>query len=136
MTHFKLPADLAGFRIHMVGIKGTGMAALAELLVYRGAVLSGSDVPEVFYTDEILHNLGIPVMSPFSADNLSSDIRLVIHSAAYRSETNPSLPKRRRESFRFSCIPRPSASFPRTVSPAGSQGSTERPRRRVWQEPS
>ncbi len=39
------PASLAGQRVHLVGIKGTGMAALAEILVRRGAVVSGSDVP-------------------------------------------------------------------------------------------
>ena len=75
----------------MVGIKGTGMAALAELLVARGAILTGSDVPEVFYTDEILAGLGIKAMSPFSADNLSKDIKLIIHSSAYSAEKNPEL---------------------------------------------
>jgi len=75
----------------MVGIKGTGMAALAELLVSRGAILTGSDVSEVFYTDEILHALGIKVMSPFSETNLLADVQLVIHSSAYKSEVNPEL---------------------------------------------
>ena len=75
----------------MVGIKGTGMAALAELLVSRGAILSGSDVPEIFYTDEILHALGIKVQSPFSEANLPTDTQLVIHSSAYRSDVNPEL---------------------------------------------
>lgn len=75
----------------MVGIKGTGMAALAELLVSRGVILTGSDVPEVFYTDEILAGLGIKAMTPFSADNLSKDIKLIIHSSAYSAEKNPEL---------------------------------------------
>jgi UDP-N-acetylmuramate--alanine ligase len=75
----------------MVGIKGTGMAALAELLVARGAILTGSDVPEVFYTDEILAGLGIKAMTPFSAGNLSKDVKLVIHSSAYSAEKNPEL---------------------------------------------
>ncbi len=88
---YNLPENLKGFRIHMVGVKGTGMAALAELLVSRGAILSGSDVPEVFYTDEILKNLGIAVKTPFAPDNIEPDVSLIIHSAAYKPETNAEL---------------------------------------------
>jgi UDP-N-acetylmuramate--alanine ligase len=91
MTRLRLPENLAGFRIHMVGIKGTGMAALAELLVSRGAILTGSDVSDVFYTDEILKSLGIRVMSPFQAANLSFDAQLVIYSSAYKTDVNPEL---------------------------------------------
>lgn len=75
----------------MVGIKGTGMAALAELLSSRGAVLTGSDVSEEFYTDEILRNLGIRSLSPFAAANVGKGIQLVIYSAAYKTDVNPEL---------------------------------------------
>lgn len=91
MTHFRLPENLSGFRIHMVGIKGTGMAALSELLTARGALLSGSDISEVFYTDSILSSLGIKVVSPFAAENVTKDVSLVIHSSAYSSTINPEL---------------------------------------------
>jgi len=91
MNGARIPGDLAGFRIHMVGIKGTGMAALAELLVSRGAIVTGSDVPEEFYTDEILRRLGITPRTPFKAGNLDADARLVVHSAAYKRDENPEL---------------------------------------------
>lgn len=91
MKRSVLPENLTGFRIHMVGIKGTGMAALAELLYARGAVISGSDVPETFYTDEILGKLGIAALSPFSASNLDPKVKLVIHSSAYKADQNPEL---------------------------------------------
>jgi UDP-N-acetylmuramate--alanine ligase len=91
MKRSKLPENLKGLRIHMVGIKGTGMAALAELLTARGALLSGSDVPEVFYTDEILAKLGIKALTPFSASNLDQAVKLVIHSSAYKVDQNPEL---------------------------------------------
>ncbi len=91
MTHFRLPENLEGFRIHMVGIKGTGMAALAELLTSRGTVLTGSDVPDEFYTDEILKSLGIAVLSPFKASNVSPKVQLVIYSSAYKADVNPEL---------------------------------------------
>lgn len=87
---FVFPRDLHGFRIHMVGIKGTGMAALTEILCARGACVSGSDTADVFYTDEILNRLGIaPCL--FSADNITGDIQCVIYSSAYSPETNPDL---------------------------------------------
>jgi len=86
-----LPENLSGFRIHMIGIKGTGMAALAELLVSQGAILTGSDVADIFYTDAILRDLGITPSSPFTAENIPADAQLVIYSAAYKPETNAEL---------------------------------------------
>jgi UDP-N-acetylmuramate--alanine ligase len=75
----------------MVGIKGTGMTALAEILAARGAILSGSDRPETFYTDAILQALKIPVAETFSPANIAPGVRLVIHSAAYSPAENPEL---------------------------------------------
>lgn len=86
-----LPHSLAGFRVHLVGIKGTGMAALAEILCARGARVTGSDTAETFYTDALLRKLSIPFTEGFSAGNLAPDTQLVIHSAAYRPGENPEL---------------------------------------------
>ena len=86
-----LPESLAGFRVHLVGIKGTGMAALAEILLARGASVTGSDTSETFYTDEVLRRLSIPFTEGFSEKNLPTDSQLVVHSAAYRPEENPEL---------------------------------------------
>ncbi|MFA6504514.1 MAG: UDP-N-acetylmuramate--L-alanine ligase [Treponemataceae bacterium] len=91
MAIFELPPDLSGARVHLVGIKGTGMCALAELLHRAGARITGSDVTDVFYTDEILQALGLPYTEGFDANNLPSDTQWVVHSAAYASETNPEL---------------------------------------------
>ncbi|PKL08305.1 MAG: UDP-N-acetylmuramate--L-alanine ligase [Spirochaetae bacterium HGW-Spirochaetae-7] len=85
-----LPADLAGVRIHLVGAKGTGVCALAELLVGAGAAVSGSDVEDIFYTDEVLAAIGVPV-HPFSQENVGRRLDLVIHSAAYRPDTHPEI---------------------------------------------
>ena len=91
MIRPRLPASLSGYRIHLVGIKGTGMAALAEILVDREARITGSDGPERFYTDRILRLLGIPYRESFDAARIESDIRLVIYSAAYEPSENPEL---------------------------------------------
>ncbi|MCK5249040.1 MAG: UDP-N-acetylmuramate--L-alanine ligase [Spirochaetaceae bacterium] len=83
----QLPEKLEGMSIHLIGAKGTGMCALAELLVSAGAVVTGSDVDEVFYTDSILAGLGVDVRS-FKKDSLDGDTVFVVRSAAYDG-TNP-----------------------------------------------
>ena len=90
-----LEGSLSGVRIHMVGIKGTGMAALAEILSSRGASLTGSDVADRFYTDEILARLGLTAL-PFGEGNVDEGVDLVIHSSAYSAETNGDLAKAKR----------------------------------------
>lgn len=90
-----LPSNLEGLKIHFVGIKGTGMVALVEILKSRGALISGSDVEERFYTDEILEKLGITAKR-FSADNVTAEIQYVVYSSAYNPETNPDLAQARK----------------------------------------
>ncbi|MBO4319350.1 MAG: UDP-N-acetylmuramate--L-alanine ligase [Treponema sp.] len=87
---FILPENVNGIHIHFVGIKGTGMAALVEILHARGAVITGSDVSERFYTDEILEKYSIKAL-PFSEDNITDDVQIVVHSSAYSPEKNPDL---------------------------------------------
>ncbi|EFW38776.1 UDP-N-acetylmuramate--L-alanine ligase [Treponema phagedenis] len=108
MKQSGLPADVNGFKIHMIGIKGTGMSALAELLVSRGAVITGSDVADEFYTDEVLKHLQIAVTAPFSAKNIPPDTQLVIYSAAYTPEENEEL----HEAFMRSL---PTLSYPKAL---------------------
>ena len=76
-----------GKRIHMVGIKGVGMTALAELLLNYGAVITGSDINEEFHTDQVLKRLNIKPLD-FSALNITPDLDFVIYSSAY-GETHP-----------------------------------------------
>ncbi len=89
-----LPAQLAGLHIHLVGAKGTGVCALAELLVGAGAVVTGSDVDDTFYTDQVLAAIGVPVF-PFAAANIDAGLGLVIHSAAYKPEDHVELVRAR-----------------------------------------
>ena len=90
MNEISLPADLHGLHIHFVGIKGTGMAALVEILFHNGAIITGSDVSERFYTDEIIEKLGLKAL-PFSSQNITDDIDYVIYSSAYKLDKNPDL---------------------------------------------
>lgn len=94
-----LPEAIGGHLFYMVGIKGTGMAALAEILVARGARVTGSDIAEEFYTDALLRASGISWAEGFSAGNIGALDRapsLVIHSAAYDPATHPEIVEARR----------------------------------------
>jgi UDP-N-acetylmuramate--alanine ligase len=91
METIEFPGILDGLHIHLVGAKGTGMTALAEILHRRGAFLTGSDVADVFYTDSILHSLNIQLFENFKAQHLPRNTDLVIYSAAYSREANPEL---------------------------------------------
>ncbi|MDA3940940.1 MAG: UDP-N-acetylmuramate--L-alanine ligase [Spirochaetia bacterium] len=88
MTKQLLPGNLKGNHIYFIGIKGTGMTALAEIFLSRGAHISGSDTEEKFYTDKILEDLRIPYHEGFSANNLPEKIDFIVHSAAYSIQNN------------------------------------------------
>ncbi|HOX92423.1 MAG TPA: UDP-N-acetylmuramate--L-alanine ligase, partial [Spirochaetales bacterium] len=88
------PPDMRGLSVHLVGAKGSGVCALAELLVAAGATVSGSDVAEPFYTDRILTELGI-LVQPFGAANVQAGLHLVVHSAAYKPDAHSELLKAR-----------------------------------------
>ena len=83
-----------GAQVYFVGIKGTGMCALAELMLNRGIIVTGSDRDEVFYTDDILKELKIPFHETFEVSHIETGDKrpdLVVHSAAYSSEGNPEI---------------------------------------------
>ena len=98
MSKVQLPLDLKGVHLHFVGIKGTGMAALVEIAHRRGAVITGSDVSERFYTDDILEKYGIKAL-PFSEKNIDDSIQFVIYSSAYSVLKNPDLKEAERRNI-------------------------------------
>ena len=73
-------------RIHMIGIGGSGMCPLAEILHSKGDILSGSDNNEGDTLNRI-RNLGIKVYMGHNPENVDG-AELVVYSAAI-SEDNP-----------------------------------------------
>ncbi|MBI4272849.1 UDP-N-acetylmuramate--L-alanine ligase [Candidatus Uhrbacteria bacterium] len=69
-------------KIHFVGIKGAGMAALAQVLKYQGLAVCGSDGAEEFFTDVVLKSRNIPV-EPFSATHIAKGFDVIIYSTGY-----------------------------------------------------
>lgn len=73
---------------HLVGICGSGMKALAEMLGGLGWVVSGSDASPPTETLELLRRKGFPIHRGHSEDNVPQQADLLIYSPAI-SESNP-----------------------------------------------
>ncbi|MDD3711180.1 MAG: UDP-N-acetylmuramate--L-alanine ligase [Patescibacteria group bacterium] len=74
--------------IYMVGIKGVGMAMLAQFLKSKGFTISGSDIKDVFPTDKTLINSQIKFKNGFSLKDFPKKIDLIIYSSAYNDKEN------------------------------------------------
>lgn len=72
----------------MVGIKGAGLAALAQILASHGVSVCGSDTQEVFFTDELLKKQGIRLESFGVSHAVEPDG--VIYSTSY-TQDNPDI---------------------------------------------
>lgn len=70
--------------IFFIGIKGSGMSALATILKDRGNTVTGSDVDKVFFTDEKLKAVGIEVSSFDS--KIPTDTDIVILGNAFADD--------------------------------------------------
>jgi len=114
--------DVSKLAFHFVGIKGTGMAALAELLVRLGARVRGSDTLDTYYTDEILKTLGIPYVEGFREENLDPEVDYVVYSAAYNPETHPELIRARRLGIPLFSYPEALGALSATLPSAGVCG--------------
>jgi UDP-N-acetylmuramate: L-alanyl-gamma-D-glutamyl-meso-diaminopimelate ligase len=64
--------------IHLIGICGTAMAALAGMLKQRGFRVTGSDAAAYPPMSDFLAELGIPLAQPFDARNLQPAPDLVV----------------------------------------------------------
>lgn len=87
MTSSKSP--LSAHHIHFVGIKGVGMTALALCAKDLGIKVTGSDLEEVFVTDETLKKHGMLWVTGFNPVNIEADVDLVITTGAHGGLNNP-----------------------------------------------
>ncbi|MDO8622097.1 MAG: UDP-N-acetylmuramate--L-alanine ligase [bacterium] len=71
---------------YLIGIKGAGMTALAQVYAGRGIRVSGSDTSQRFYTDDVLRRAGISFVEHFATENIPADTDLVVRSTAYDAD--------------------------------------------------
>ena len=66
----------------LVGIKGTGMSALAQILDGLGYEVEGSYKPDHFFTEQALVEKGIKIYE-FNKDNIKEDM-IIIQGNAFK----------------------------------------------------
>lgn len=65
---------------HFVGIKGSGMSALAQILHDMGFTVQGSDVEKYFFTQKALEQSGINIL-PFQRENIKPGLIVIAGNA-------------------------------------------------------
>lgn len=84
---------------HFIGIKGSGMSALALMLHQMGHKVQGSDVSKYYFTQRGLEQAGIEIL-PFSEDNITSDVELIVGNA-FREDNNVEIAYAVKNGFKF-----------------------------------
>lgn len=75
---------------HFIGIKGSGMASLAEIVKDRGDEVNGSDIAKYIFTQKPLEDRGI-VITEFDEANIQEGTTIIIGNAF--DDTNPEVKK-------------------------------------------
>jgi len=76
-------------KVHLIGIGGIGVSALARLFLQKGTRVSGSDATKSEITDE-LESLGIKFFIGHKKENVPQDVDVVVFSSAVLSD-NPEI---------------------------------------------
>ncbi len=112
-------------KLHFVGIGGSGMCPMAEILHHKGYALTGSDRNESDTLDRI-KSYGIPVFMGHRAENIG-DAECVVYTAACKQD-NPELAAAREKGI--PCLERSvmlgmlTEKFPYPIAVSGTHGKT------------
>ncbi|MED2975212.1 UDP-N-acetylmuramate--L-alanine ligase [Bacillus swezeyi] len=79
---------------HFVGIKGTGMSPLAQILHDNGYTVQGSDIEKYIFTQTALEERKIPIY-PFDPENIKPGMTVIAGNAF--PDTHPEIEKARAE---------------------------------------
>ncbi|MCL2023967.1 MAG: UDP-N-acetylmuramate--L-alanine ligase [Oscillospiraceae bacterium] len=111
--------------VHFIGIGGSGMLPLAQILLERGFSVTGSDSAESETLERVLA-LGIPVAMPQVAENIP-DCQLIVHTAALLPD-NPELIAARNSGIpvyeRAKLLGALSHGYANTIGVSGTHGKT------------
>lgn len=113
-------------RIHFIGIGGISMSGFAEYLHTQGYIVSGSDAHQSKITDH-LSDLGIKFYLGQRASNITSDIEVVVYTAAI-AEDNEELMEVKRRGIpllnRAEMIGQIMLNFNNAIAVSGTHGKT------------
>ena len=112
--------------VHFMGIGGISMSGLAEILLKEGFTISGSDMKESKLTKQ-LEEKGITVYYGQVASNITSDIELVVYTAAIREDNeewqaakNANIPMLTRAELLGQIM----ANYEKSIAVSGTHGKT------------
>lgn len=71
-------------KYHFIGIKGTGMSALAQIMKSLGYEVQGSDKEDHFFTENGLIEAGIKIL-PFNKNNIEDNM-IIVQGNAFRDD--------------------------------------------------
>ena len=112
-------------RVHFIGIGGSGMCPLAEVLISKGYDVSGSDMNDGDTLQRLISN-GVPVKMGHKAENIEG-AELVVYTAAVKQD-NPELAAAREKGIpaieRSVMLGILSRRYSNTVAVAGTHGKT------------
>jgi UDP-N-acetylmuramate: L-alanyl-gamma-D-glutamyl-meso-diaminopimelate ligase len=114
-------------RIHFIGVCGTAMATLAAMLKQKGFDVRGSDQDVYPPMSDFLAAEGIPALSGYKAEHITSDIGLVVVGNAI-SRGNPELEATLDRKIRYCSLPEAIRDHflwgARSIVVAGTHGKT------------
>lgn len=112
-------------RIHFVGIGGSGICPIAEILFHKGYIISGSDQNESDTLDRV-KSWGIPVYMGHQAENLG-DAQALVYTSACKAD-NPELVEAKRRGIpaleRCVMLGMLTDRYPQLIGVAGTHGKT------------
>jgi len=92
-------------KVYVIGIKGSGIVAIVEILKLKGIEITGSDAHEKFFTDEVLQKLGVKYTEEFSVNNVPNDADLILYSSSYNKENNVELAEAKKRNLPMMSYP-------------------------------
>jgi UDP-N-acetylmuramate--alanine ligase len=112
--------------IHLIGIGGIGVSALARILHWQGKKISGSDLASSKVTDD-LKKLGLEIyIGKHKAENVKKDVDLVVYTVAAESK-NPEILQAKRYKIQIVTYPELLGKISRdkfAICVAGTHGKT------------
>jgi UDP-N-acetylmuramate: L-alanyl-gamma-D-glutamyl-meso-diaminopimelate ligase len=91
-------------KVHLIGVCGTAMATLAAMLKRRGVDVRGSDQDVYPPMSDFLASEGVPTLTGYSAEHVSSDLDLVVVGNAI-SRGNAELEEVLNRKLRYCSLP-------------------------------
>lgn len=112
-------------KIHVIGIGGIGISAMAKLMQIRGKIVSGSDMSESPITQK-LKDANIDIKIGHSAEYITSDIDLIIYTIAI-PDNNPEIIEAKNKKIPMMTYPQMLSIISKdmyTIAVSGTHGKT------------